>query len=284
MATVVLIPNGRLGNNLFQLSLVNYLKIKLPDVKILFPSFPELGILQSDGFSEALNNTPDIYFSDHRTQIEQIADYIRIKPTALIHCTAWGMTPEIYSLSQNYLRGLVLHNRNLENKISPRDLTFHIRGGDLWQNAWYKRKRHIHMDYSAVPISFYKKVLQTAKINSEFIVESSVPEWYLKMLRKSLGFELKPSTAAPSVDFQRIAQGNEIGLGVSTFSWMAAFIGRPTRVHMPILGIFDMGRRPDLDFKNPSWTITKYEFEEHCWSGTKRDKEWLQSSDCQVVY
>ena len=162
----------------------------------------------------------------------------------------------------------------------PQKLTFHIRGGDLWQNQWYQRKIYIHADYSAVPISFYEKVIQSARIDVEFVVESTVPKWYLKMLRKALGFELKTSTVEPLVDFQRISNGREIGLGVSTFSWMAAFVGQPRRIHMPILGIYDSDRRPDLDFLNPSWNITKYEFEKHAWTGTKKDREWLQFSDC----
>jgi hypothetical protein len=252
----------------------------LPDVKVLLPSFPELGILQSDGFSEALNNSPDIYLSDHRTQIEQIADCIKIKPTALIHCAAWGMTPEIYSLSRNYLRSLALTDNGVNNAMTPRNLTFHIRGGDLWQNPWYKRKKYIHTDYSAIPVSFYEKVLQSARIEVEFVVESTVPNWYLKMLRKAVGFDLRTSRVGPLVDFQRISQGCEIGLGVSTFSWMAAFLGNPDKVHIPLLGIFDSTKRPDLDFKFQDWKMLEYNFEAHNWTGTRKDLEWLAHSKC----
>jgi hypothetical protein len=282
MATLVLIPNGRLGNNLFQLSLANYLKLRSPEVKILFPNFPEIGILQSEGYTEALKKTPDIHLSDNQIQVEQIAAHIRNNPSAMIHCAAWGMTSEIYSYSRDFLRSIVPPNADTDNVATSRNLTFHIRGGDLWQNQWYKRKRYIHTDYSAVPISFYEKVIQSARIDVEFVVESTVPNWYLKMLRKVLGFDLKTSTVAPLADFQRISKGSEIGLGVSTFSWMAAFIGNPNKVHIPLLGIFDSTKRPDLDFKFPEWNTSEYNFEEHNWTGTWSDREWLANSECTL--
>jgi hypothetical protein len=282
VATLVLIPNGRLGNNLFQLSLANYLKIQFPNIEILFPSFPEIGISQSDGYIEALKSTPDVYLSDSQIQIKQIEDFIGKKPSAVIHCAAWGMNSEIYSFSRNYLRSLALTDSEVNNAMTPRNLTFHIRGGDLWQNPWYKRKKYIHTDYSAVPVSFYEKVLQSARIEVEFVVESTVPNWYLKMLRKSLGFDFRTSTVGPVVDFQRISKGCEIGLGVSTFSWMAAFLGNPDKVHIPCLGIFDSTKRPDLDFKFQGWNLLEYNFEAHNWTGTRTDMEWLAHSECTL--
>jgi hypothetical protein len=282
VATLVLIANGRLGNNLFQLSLANYLKLQSPGMKILLPSIPEIGILQSDGYAEALKNTPDIYLSDSQIQIDRLALYIRNKPSAIIHCAAWGMTQDIYSSSRNYLRSLVLPDSEINNAIPSRTLMFHIRGGDLWQNPWYKGRRYIHTDYSAVPISFYEKVLQSTRIDVEFVIESSVPNWYLRMLRKTLGFEIKTSKSAPLVDFQRICKGSEIGLGVSTFSWMAAFLGNPNKVHIPLIGIFDSTKRPDLDFKFRGWNMLEYSFEAYNWTGTRRDREWLANSECAL--
>jgi hypothetical protein len=102
------------------------------------------------------------------------------------------------------------------------------------------------------------------------------------MLRQTLDLDLNASTATPIVDFLRIAQGVEIGLGVSTYSWMAAFIGSPTKVHMPILGVFDSGSRPDLDFRFQDWKISEYRFEKYKWSGTRRDREWLADSECTL--
>ena len=282
MATLVLIPNGRLGNNLFQLSLANYLKFQLPDTEILLPSFPEIGVLQSDGYIEALKSTPDIYLSDGQIQIEQIEDFIGKKPSAVIHCAAWGMNSEIYSFSRNYLRSLALTDSEVNNAVTPRNLTFHIRGGDLWQNPVHKRQRYIHAGYSAIPVSFYKKVLESTNLYPEFIIENSVPTWYLKMMRKTLGLDLEVSTSTSVSDFLKISQGVEIGLAVSTFSWMAAFIGTPNKVHLPLLGIFNSQKHPNVNFKFQGWNISEYKFDAYNWTGTKRDKEWLAHSECTL--
>lgn len=278
-----MIPNGRLGNNLFQLSLMNSLKIHCPNLKVLLPSFPELNIDESAGYSEALCAEPELRVLDHQLDFDAVIRFINLNPTALIHCSAWGMNPSVYSHSRSYLRSLLA---NLENRILDQPaqiLRFHIRGGDLWQNPIYRRSRYIHPDYSSIPVSFYKKVLELTDSQAEFVIEKSVPSWYLTMLQRSLGLSMRRSELSSIQDFMRIASSTEVGLGVSTFSWMAAFIGEPKRVHLPVLGIFDANRRPDLNFRNPSWHTIEYEFEEHTWTGTSKDKDWLRSSECQSV-
>ena len=283
MAQVVLIPNGRLGNNLFQLSLMNFLSIHCPNLVVLYPSFPEIGIAETDGYTEALNSKPDLKVINHQINYGSLIDFIIHNPTALIHCSAWGMDPTAYRHSRKYLRDIFENFENLRIPGKSKTLRFHIRGGDIWQTRIYRRNRYIHPDYTSIPISFYKLILKESQIPVEFVAESSVPKWYLNMLGDSLGMQIPKSQSSPIQDFTQIASSAEIGLGVSTFSWMAAYIGAPERVHMPVLGIFDARKREELNFKFDGWNLIKYGFENHTWKGDKRDREWLAKSECRVL-
>lgn len=283
MAQIVLIPNGRLGNNLFQLSLMNALSIRCPKLMILLPSFPEIGIEESEGYVEALNSEPNLTLIDHQIDLDAIVNFIKVNPSALIHCSAWGMKPAFYAQSRSYLKNIFDMTENLSFENKSEMLRFHIRGGDLWQTPSYKRSRYIHPDYMGIPVSFYKSVLERTNIPAEFVIEKSVPTWYLRVLQSAVGIKLNRSKSTPVHDLLKLASSTQVGLGISTFSWMSAFIGEPHKVHLPVLGIFDIDRRPDLDFYNPTWNIQKYKFEKHSWTGTKTDKDWLRYSKCEVV-
>lgn len=281
MAKLVLITNGRLGNNLFQLSLVNNIKAHFPSLDILYPHFPELNIPESIGYSEELNRVPDLSLTGQLIGFSGINQVIESNSDALIHCDAWGMNPEIYSSSREYLRNLFSKPEVI--KEAKEVVTFHVRGGDLWQNPPYSRRKFIHPDYSAIPISFYRNVMEITRMPAEFVIEKSVPNWYLRLLQKTLQVDLKKSKATPVHDFLQIASSKDVGLGVSTFSWMAAFIGRPSRVHMPILGIFNSEKRPDINLRFKDWNLIEYHFEPHVWTGNRLDREWLSYSECHPI-
>jgi hypothetical protein len=283
LAQIVVIPNGRFGNNLFQLSLMNTLRSHCQSLVILLPSFPEMGIDESEGYSNALELEPDLRVIDHQIDLNSLITFIKENPYALIHCSAWGMYPAAYNNSRSYLRSIFVQNKTLTNENQYDLLRFHIRGGDLWQTPIYKRDRYIHPDYTGIPISFYKLILENTKMPSEFIIEKTVPTWYLRALEECVEIKPRRSKATPIQDFLTLASSKEIGLGVSTFSWMSAFIGNPSMVHLPILGIFDSTCRPELDFQNPTWNVKRYHFEKHSWTGTKKDKDWLLFSRCHLA-
>jgi hypothetical protein len=262
---------------------MNSLSIRCPSLRILLPSFPEIGIEESEGYSEAFNLQPDLTVIDHNIDLDALVRFIMENPSALIHCSAWGMKPAFYNDSRSYLRSIINRTANQSFESKSEMLRFHIRGGDVWQTPSYKRSRNIHPDYMGIPVSFYKSILERANIPVEFVIEKTAPSWYLRMLQNAVGIKLNRSKSTPAHDFLKLASSTQVGLGISTFSWMSAFIGEPHKVHLPVLGIFDTDRRPDLDFYNPTWNIQKYKFEKHSWTGTRSDKDWLRFSKCELV-
>jgi hypothetical protein len=280
LVKLVLIENGRLGNNLFQLSLMHYIRQHMPEIEILVPEIPMLRIEKSQGYNEAIKQSPDLEITAHDINEDDLRSIVSSNKNAVIHCSAWGMNEKYYYNSRGYIKSLIKNLEENKNKKTNHELVFHIRGGDIWQNRFFERKKIIHPDYSAVPISFYKKVHELSGKPVKFVAENSVPKWYIQKLKSTIRGTSTTFTKNTLADFIEISRGSEIGLGVSTFSWMAAFAGEPTVVHMPILGIFDVKRRPDLSLYNPSWNIQKYKFEQYEWTGTIRDTDWLLTSEC----
>ena len=287
MIKLALILNGRFGNNLFQLSFIHFLKKKFPEIEVFYPEISQLGIVESEGWVELAKTTPDLLIHENSIDTQKISELNSSRGIYLIHSLAWGMQPKFYENSKENLRKVILESSRsaLEPRLelAKNKLTFHIRGGDIWQTGALKRARYIHPDYTAVPTSFYETVSTNFVGEVEFIVEQSVPKWYLKHLRQRLSFNIKTSKSIAHDDFLRISSGSQIGLGVSTFSWMAAFVGNPEIVHFPMLGIFNKSQRPDLDFINPNWRIKKYAFEDHKWSGNAEDRSWISDSACFAI-
>ena len=283
MAKIVLIENGRLGNILFQLSLMHYFRGLIPEIEILLPEIPILKIEQSQGYADAINRAPDLTVSAHEINEDKVLWTATSNKNAIIHCSAWGMKEKYYGSSQSYIQSLIHNLDENPSKKKKDELVFHIRGGDIWKRRFYERKKQIHPDYRAIPISFYRKIQEMNDKPVKFVSESTVPKWYLDQIKSTSPGTNTIFSKSVLADFTEISQASEIGLGISTFSWMAAFVGAPSVIHMPILGIFDVDRRPDLNFCNPSWNIRKYGFEQHEWNGTDQDKEWLLESKCVRV-
>jgi hypothetical protein len=287
MINLVMVPNGRTGNILFQLSYINYLERNYPNLRVYLPEINDFGIAETPGYRKLIMSKPDLNFSIESLNSELLNSITSTDKSLTIHFSAWGMNSQIYIDSRDYLRGLLpqdAHNNGFEKDESQgRALMFHIRGGDIWQNNIFRSQKYIHSDYQAIPVSFYQKIAHNFAGEIQFVVEAKTPPWYLRMISKKLDIDIKVSKNSAIHDLRRLAGGGEIGLGVSTFSWMAAFIGTPSKVHMPILGIFDVKKRPDLDFNCPEWKISRYEFEPHAWTGNKRDKNWLESAECSLL-
>ena len=286
MISLVLVLNGRLGNNLFQLSYIFYIKQRRPDITVYYPAIPSLGIEESPNYRELSESQPDFRISNNELIGDEFFVLLDEQFDYIIHMSGWGMSPEIYSGSRMYLKSIIdqtQQKKDFEEIQTTKSLVFHIRGGDIWQNNRLKPQKYIHPEYSALPASYFETILNESKGEAEFVVENSVPKWYLRILRKKLGIRISRSNSSAVEDLLKISKAQEVALGVSTFSWMGAFIGNPELVHIPKLGLFDRNRRPDLDFYNPSWNVKIYAFEEHNWTGNANDREWLTYSNCNHI-
>jgi hypothetical protein len=107
-------------------------------------------------------------------------------------------------------------------------------------------KVKIHEDYFALPIDFYFNVMEASGKPLHFLVESSTPNWYLSLLLRSLPNASFQMSGSVEDDFRQLASSPELALSISSFSYMAGFLG-DGKIYMPVGGLFNPLKRPDID-------------------------------------
>lgn len=253
---VLPIRSGRVGNNLFQLSFAFYITSLLGNAKLVNFGIPEIGIQEDERYEFLVgekSKTIDLSELEISQMLEKgtFGEFLRnFKGSELIKVRGLGKHPRIYLQSQEYLKSLVSH-AVLPNTTNKDELVIHIRAGDLWRKFWQFKTARVHPDYSALPLDFYRLVMASRSRSVLMVCEPGIPRWYLNKLRNLIpGVEFKVQQSSIYMDFQTILNAREVCLSISTFSWMAAFLGKSKIVHFPLRGLFDINQRPDLDLRS----------------------------------
>jgi len=280
--TILLIPNGRTGNNLFQLAFGRYLQKQINDSNFEYPAFPELGIEATREYRKFEFRKADVTISEQDRGIEQLTSVIDSETPLVIGLEAWGMQGNYYLNSRDWLRsklGPEIRSPILDGKNVTKKLLIHVRGGDVWAPRFRGRQFVPHEDYSALPIDYFRKVIQDSTLEPLFLVQTErTPKWYLRKIISEFGKSNIVYSSSVSNDFHLLYHAEEVALGISTFSWMAAFLGKSQKIYFPESGIFDQRQRADIDVSDLAKLTVRFQFSQHRWRGTRLDQEWLFKS------
>jgi len=237
-----LIKSGRLGNNLFQLAFAKYLSCLFDNAEIIHFGIPEINLSQSADYE-------DFHGFEIRDEVKGhkfSADFFsKLDSKEIIFTSAWGMRKEYFVGQRNFLRTFFPTDFFImSNKLNFDKVLCHIRGGDIWRRPFSRVK--VHEDYFALPIDFYENVMKASGKPLHFLVESSTPNWYLSLLLRSLPNSSFQMSGSVVDDFKYLANAPELALSISSFSYMAGFLG-DGKVYMPVGGLFNPLTRPDID-------------------------------------
>ena len=274
---------GRTGNNLFQLAFSHYLSKQFENVEIVHFGVPELGISEHPGYEQAMKQRVDFVINQNNYFKMPILDSGLDLPSGIIQSSAWGMNSKYFLESRDYLRKLLPQQifRYDDSTIhgGEFEILCHVRGGDVWDRSRFKKGKNLHPDYAALPLSYYENILETSNKRVRFLIEDSTPNWYVSLLRERFGNKTISFSSSVEFDFKRMLLAENLALSLSTFSWMAGFLGEAKVVHFPVIGLFDRGQRPDLDFSLEEKLVRKYFFSPHHWTGSKKDLSWILNSN-----
>lgn len=124
-------------------------------------------------------------------------------------------------------------------RTGPEDLVIHVRLEDIMQPGR-------HPDYGPLPIAWYREVLEDTGLRPVFVGQFST-DAYSDALKAAFPEAVILEGGSVLHDFETIRHAHNVALGVSTFSWMAAWLGATGRIFQPMLGLLNPEQQPGIN-------------------------------------
>ena len=110
------------------------------------------------------------------------------------------------------------------------ELVISIRGGEILDA--------IHQDYTLIPLEFYEFLIRTTGLKPVFFGQLGNNP-YCESLRHRFPNARFKSGSNPRFDFNFLRKSVHIVPSVSTFSWLAAWLSRAEKIHLPLTGLLN---------------------------------------------
>jgi len=135
-------------------------------------------------------------------------------------------------------RELFAQDQAGESEIFDDELLCSIRGGEILDAR--------HPDYVLIPPLYYADLARVSGLRPVFMgqIEGNAYIGALRALFPEARF--LPSEGAAR-DFARIRQARHVVPAISTFSWLAAWLGEAETIYLPVLGLFNPLQSPGTD-------------------------------------
>jgi hypothetical protein len=142
--------------------------------------------------------------------------------------------------------------------------------------------------YVLTPVEFYHDIADMTGLTPVFIGQTH-PNAYMDRIRTIFPNAIVHEPQAnPLVDFETIRQSRNLVIGVSTFSWLAAWLSRGAdNIYLAVSGLFNPMQKPDVDllpFGDPRFRFFLFPinygvpFERHAEAHQRIAPYWRQMS------
>ena len=103
-------------------------------------------------------------------------------------------------------------------------------------------------DYVLTPVEFYHQIVGMTGLNPVFIGQTH-PNAYMDRIRAAFpDAVVREPQDDPLVDFETIRQSTHVVIGVSTYSWLAAWLSSSLQnIYMTVSGLFNPMQKPSVD-------------------------------------
>ncbi len=221
--------NGRLGNNMLQYMTAATLKEKRVVSDIFNISVQEWNIA-----TPSIEDAPNVEISG-RFSIEEFLS--QASHAEISEVSSLGLKFSDFLPVDFYRK--IFDGSKIRATGFPEDrLVINIRLGDIANG--------LHKDYTLLPISFYRTIIETSGLTPVFLGELGSDEYTAALKQTFPSAEFVPSRGA-MVDFETLRRSANICCSVSTFSWLAAWLSEANRVFLPLSGGYNPRQRPDFD-------------------------------------
>lgn len=110
------------------------------------------------------------------------------------------------------------------------EIVISMRGGDVLEG--------IHPHYGLIPPEFYQFIINKTKKKPVFYGQLT-PSPYMDEIRARFPSATYVSSRGVSQDFDYLRKSKHIILSISTFSWLAAWLSKDSKIYFPVLGMLN---------------------------------------------
>lgn len=224
---IIIKPNGRFGNLMFQYMWAEALAQRVGDrAQIIGPGIPQWGIGACPPEQQSLRP----YVLDGQSvDLNEAAYFLTtgLSDGALIE--GWGMRMEHFGQPGAWRSYFA--SESAGTSIAPDEILIHVRAEDIENGS--------HIGYYPMPFDWYDAILEETGKTPVFMGQLSEGA-YSDALRARYSGARFLSLGDMLPDFQTIRHAPNKVLSISSFAWLAAWLGPPdAEIHYPVAGMFD---------------------------------------------
>jgi len=235
-------PPAGLGNNMLHYLLARVLQDVVPQATLVGDGLPDWTVeppgLRQESVGEDKSDREIIDLYGHVIPFSYAIERLRASNNIEVRTRSLAMRMEYFGSHLHLARKIFPPRSAPGTGFGDDHIVFVVRTGAIY--------RGVHPNYTLLPISFYRHIINETGLRPAFIGQIEDNE-YCRALRDI--FPTAPFChGSPMDDFHMIRTSSRIVLAVSTFAWLAAWLSETAKeIIFPILGLFNPNDRPDID-------------------------------------
>ncbi len=260
---------GNLGNKMFRYVYLRTLQTKLHGSSLSGYDIPEFNLRRA---IEPLDGRILYHDRGHDLPYDKIAYKLNNGVFDSLHFGGYVQRLEYYSGPDSFGAHFFVPPPTDASLLGPSYLTINVRAAEILRIS--------HTDYGPVPVSYFVKIAEASKLSPVLVGQLGDDDYSRAIISAFAGCPVLPRTSALS-DFSNICHSTNVVIGVSSYSWIAAWISKTAQcIHMPIKGFFHPRQRSDVDvvpLNDERYRF--YEFPISAWEATPSNLAQLLTDD-----
>jgi len=243
-------PHGRLANQMIQCMVALNFVDQVGDGRISNVNLPAWSI-----HHPALDSPGPVAFEQREQHVDLpvLAARVRDGEIRRVEWSGYGQRMENFLPRERY-RSVFVSPFPTPMGFGPQYLVCPVRAEDILNGGT--------PDYVLTPVEFYRDIVEMTGLTPVFIGQTH-PNAYLDRLRSAFPTAIfREPQNDPLIDFETIRQSRHVVAGVSTFTWLAAWLSDSIEtIHMTVSGLFNPRQRRTVDllpFGDPRYLFYQF--------------------------
>jgi hypothetical protein len=216
---------GNLANSMMQYMVAIAIAQRVPECRISNIQMPEWG--NSYEFLPG-GEKRSVVLGGHKLDLDAIAARLREGSIQRVEFRAYAARMQNFPDLET-CRDLFRIDSDVRG-FGKDALVINIRGREILDGH--------HPEYTLIPVSFYRSLVETTGLRPVFMGQTG-PNRYADALRSAFPSAEWLDSGGALHDFELIRRSKNVVISVSTFSWLAGWLGTADRVVLPMTGFFN---------------------------------------------